>query len=404
MRKAAAAALFLAIAALPCPADAFYASQDGSLEARGFVRVLNWFSENPDMKAAYPNETDQGAAVLGRLLVDGSIGRHAGFELNVYQFVNAATASSEAAEIQYRDVERSSALEWLQRGDPTTGARMAVDRLAARLTYGRVDAIVGRQAVSLATCYYFTPNDFFAPFSAGTFYRMYKPGVDAARVEARLGPLTQLTLLSVLGYSPQPGAPNGWSGAADWDRTSYIAKFSTNFLDIDWTVLGGSVRGDSVIGGAIQADLFWSLGLRAEGHHRNPRDGNGDPVTEMSAQLERRFENSLILRYEGSYHGAGADTVSDYDAASGLYLGRWYSALGLSYEFTPLLYGEALAVMNHTDNSGIISLYSVYSITDEGEISLGVSVPRGKTPGTFSEGSEFGAYPVTVSVELRSHF
>jgi hypothetical protein len=52
----------------------------------------------------------------------------------------------------------------------------------------------------LASTYYFSPNDFFAPFTADTFYREYKAGVDAVRLDINLGTLSQLTLIGALTY------------------------------------------------------------------------------------------------------------------------------------------------------------------------------------------------------------
>ena len=105
------------------------------------------------------------------------------------------------------DVERSSALEWSL--SESNYIHTAIDRLNIHWIKDRVDIIAGRQPINLATTFYFTPNDFFAPFAAQTFYRVYKPGVDALRTEVRLGELSQLSLICALGYSPEKGSANG---------------------------------------------------------------------------------------------------------------------------------------------------------------------------------------------------
>jgi hypothetical protein len=46
--------------------------------------------------------------------------------------------------------------------------------------------------------YYFTPNDFFASYAAQTFYRSYKPGVDAARLDWQWSELSQISLMTVV--------------------------------------------------------------------------------------------------------------------------------------------------------------------------------------------------------------
>jgi len=139
-------------------------------------------------------------AAIGRLLVDGWKGDAFAFELNLYEAYNGSSAPFNLAGLARRDVERSSALEWSQVDQDKTEALMAIDRLNARLSSGRVDFTIGRQAINLATTYLFSPNDFFAPFTAQTFYRVYKSGVDSARMEVRLGELSQLTLVGALGF------------------------------------------------------------------------------------------------------------------------------------------------------------------------------------------------------------
>ncbi|HBC56184.1 MAG TPA: hypothetical protein DCZ03_03390, partial [Gammaproteobacteria bacterium] len=59
---------------------------------------------------------------------------------------------------------------------------------------------VGRQAIGLATTFYFSPNDFFAPFAPQTFYRVFRSGVDAVRVTWFTGELSELEWMYVLGY------------------------------------------------------------------------------------------------------------------------------------------------------------------------------------------------------------
>ncbi|MGK7344969.1 MAG: hypothetical protein ACNS63_04090 [Candidatus Nitrospinota bacterium M3_3B_026] len=397
-----AAALILA--ALPSPAAAFYDSESGAVEARALVRALSWFTKNPG-GSLYENATDQGGAALGRLMVDARPAKSFTLELNAYQLANVSTsrAQARAGGFAIRDVERSSALEWRQRGETTHEALAAIDRLNLRITSGRLDFIAGRQAINLATCYYFTPNDFFAPFAAQTFYRIYKPGVDAARLEARLGPLTQVTLIAALGYSPEDSSPNGWSGEADWGRTSYIARVSTVFFDFDWALIGGKARDGDVAGGAVQGELFWKTGLRVEGNYMEQE--NGGPVSRVSAQLEKRFESSLILRVEGFYNSAGAEAAAEYtERPEELYPAKWYSAAGLSYEFNPLLRGEALALFNHVDGSRLLSFYTSHSVSDETEVSMGLYIPFGGEPGPLTAGSEFGSYPASFTFEIRSVF
>lgn len=408
----------LIVSTLPVPAIAFYEwqSDDGSFDLHALVRGFGIAYEN------YEDKSDAGAAAMARLIMHARAGQHLGFEVNAYQtYIPASMASLQNSLGTTMDVERSSAMEWSFSDDDFT---LAIDQLNISWSYNRLDLIAGRQPINLATTFYFTPNDFFAPFSAQVFYRVYKPGVDAVRAEVRLGDLSQLSMISVLGYK-KSDSDTGWSGDSDGHRTSYVGRISTTFHDFEWALLGGVVRETDVIsgvvreadviGGSLQGELFQWLGVRAEGHVADPEDSQRH--SELSFGIEHRWESSLNLRLEQFYHGQGASSVSDYDitttAAQGesIYLGRNYIAFGMGYEFTPLLNAEMLAIANLIDHSYLLSFNAIYSLSDEAELAINFGVPIGKKPEKmpgppeyYEIKSEFGSYPYTANIEVRYYF
>ena len=398
----------LLFSTLSIPALAFYEwqSDDGSFDLSALVRGFGIVYENPENQFFYEDKSDAGAAAIARLIMVARADKHLGFEVNAYQtYIPTSMASRLGSLGTPLDVERSSALEWSFSDDDYV--HLAIDRLNISWSYNRLDLIAGRQPINLATTFYFTPNDFFAPFSAQAFYRVYKPGVDAVRAEVRLGNLSQLSLISVLGYERESDSDTGWSRDPDWNRTSYVGRISTIFRDFEWALLGGVVREDDVIGGSLQGELFQWLGVRAEGYVADPNDSQR--YSELSLGIEHRWENSLNLRLEQFYHGNGADSVP-YDitptAAQGeiIYLGRYYTALGIGYEFTPLLNAEMLAIANLTDHSYLLSLNATYSLSDEAELAIDLGVPIGKKPEGNEIKSEFGLYPYSVRIEVRRYF
>jgi len=276
-----------------------------------------------------------------------------------------------------------------------------------RWSAGRFDARVGRQPVNLATTFYFTPNDFFAPYAAQAFFRVYKPGVDAARAELRLNELSTVSLISVLGYEPDPDSDTGWSGRPDRDRASYVGRASTVMRDVEVALLLGRVRRNDVFGASLQGEWFDWLGVRAEGHIAEPR-GSGGRSTELSIGLEHRWESSLELRVEYFHHGSGADDVDAYQFATltdaGGYLAKRYLAVGAGYEFGPLFNGQAVMLNNLVDNSWLLTLYGVYSLSDEAELAFNLGLPGGDEPDGLRPESEFGLFPYSATIEIRSYF
>ncbi len=344
------------------------------------------------------------------------VGDHLSFEAHAYALasgqavspllVGAATAdgfgSSELGRwggLAYRPYERGG-----------TYVELAADRLNVRLAWDALELTVGRQPINFTATSFFTPNDFWQAFSAQTFFRVYKPGVDAARAEIELGALTRLSVVGVLGYERV--------GAAEVDdpvtaaESSAVAKFSTVVSSFELAVLGGAAPRRWVIGGAVQGEMFAGIGLRAEGHWAVPHGDAQDPRLELSVGFERRFESSLMLTAEYFFHGAGATNVDDYAArlndpvfaAGPRYFGRHYAAAAASYEITPLTNGNALLLVNLVDGSMLASLYVVYSLDDEAEASLVVSVPVGAGPTLTGLQSELGAAPMTVGIEVRRYF
>jgi len=408
-------ALFLSLALLivtfSAPAWAFYelSAEAGSVDLRGMVRGFGTAYQNPDNDFFYEERSDAGVAGIARLIMQAEAGQHLSFYVNAYQtYIPSSLVSSQAGLGAPLDVERSAALEWSFSNDKYV--RLAIDHLNARYSHNRLDLIVGRQPINLSTTFYFTPNDFFAPFAAQVFYRVYKAGVDAIRAEVRLGDLSQLSLISVLGYKSDPASDTGWSDEPCSARTSYLGRISTVFYDFEWALLTGVVRENNIIGGSLQGELFQWLGVRAEGHVADPDEPQQDSYSELSVGVEHRWGNSLNIRLEQFHHGSGTGSTSDYvtkyPAAQGesSYLGRNYTALGIGYEFTPLLNAEMLAIANLTDHSYLLSFNAIYSLSDEAELVVNLGVPIGDEPEGAEIKSEFGLSPYMANIEVRIYF
>jgi len=395
------ALMIAAVFIIPAPCFAFMDIQSGdtSAELKLLARLAVMRTDaSPMPGSSGPSSVSDTslrliAGAKARGLVSAEF--HAQESWTAVSFASAGGASGKGS------VERSSALTGLQRDDGGTLAVFDVDRLALRMDLDRVDVTIGRQPVNLGALHYFTPNDIFAPFSANTFYRVYKPGVDCVRVEARVSELSQLTFVHALGYRPDKDSANGWSYAADYGRSSSIAKFSTTAKGVELTFLGGKQDKAEITGGAIQGEIPGKIGVRMEGNNVNP--SGGDPYWTVALEADRRFESSLNIRAAYLRNGKGSGSVSAYDF-SGMYPAQDYTAFGAGYQFSPLLIGEAVWLFNMNDDSGMASLTFVYSTSDESEIAFTASLPHGKGWKPDGAGSEFGSRASTAIVELRAYF
>lgn len=398
------ALIMAAVFMLPAQCFAFMDVETGemSAELKLFARLAVMRTQTP----AIPLTPDSGGPLSAsdasfRLIAEAKAGGFVSAEFHAQESWTAGSFPSVGGAFPKGSVERSSALAALQRDDGGTLAVLDVDRLSLRMDFNRVDVTIGRQPVNLSALYYFTPNDIFAPFSASAFYRVYKPGVDCARVEVRVSELSQFTFVHALGYKPDADSATGWSSGADDGRSSSIARFSAMLRGVEVTFLGGSRAGDEIMGGALQGEIAGKIGVRAEGNHVNPKDA--DPYWTLAMEADRRFENSLNLRAAYLKNGKGSDTVSGYDF-SAMYPARDYAVVGAGYQFSPLLAGEAVWLFNINDDSSMVSFTLVYSTSDESEIALTASLPQGKGWELDGAGSEYGARASTAFLELRAYF
>jgi hypothetical protein len=336
-----------------------------------------------------------------RLIAGAKAGGFVSAEFHAQESWTAGSLAAVGGASGKGSVERSSMLTALQRDDGGTLAIFDVDRLGLRMDFDRVDVTIGRQPVNLSALHYFTPNDIFAPFSANTFYRVYKPGVDCARMDIRVSELSQFTLVHALGYKKDAGGATGWSRAADDGRSSSIARIFATLKGVEITFLGGTHSGSEIAGGSLQGEIAGKIGVRAEGNYVKSK--GADPYWKLALEADRRFENSLTMRAAYLQNGQGAYTVSSY-AFSSMYPARDYAAIGAGYEFSPQLVGDSVWLFNMNDASSMVSLTLVYSTSDESEIAFTASLPRGKGWGQDGAGSEFGAKASTAFVEFRVYF
>lgn len=388
-----------------CPAYATRQYGDTEFEASGLFRLwhnsLQWDSTLADAELG-GSQTDSAAFRLMNQVVSDH------WSMDADLLKNWTSGFFSTTEFISQSVERSALLDWNDNNH-----RLAIDKLVYHWYGDKSELAIGRQPINLSTTYYFNPTDFFAPFAADSFYRVYKAGADAVRADLRLGDLSQLSMIGVLGYEPDNNSDSGWSEQPDASRFSTVLRYNRGSDQGDWSLLAGKVRRDRVIGGGLQTEFFDWLGVRAEGLFADPMDDRHS-YNEWSLGLEHRWENSFDLRLEHFYHGSGLGQVDDpasltsaysLDSAVHLpYLGRHYTALGAGYELTPLLNGQFLALYNHTDQSILYSVYLDYSLTDNSEMAFSLSIPQGDGLDASGRFDEFGIYPASLTLELRLYF
>lgn len=417
---AVAVAVLVAAGLAPAGADALgtLKGEDASLSARGSLRLLGAFLHYRDLPPPFPDGDDGLAGAELRLLLDGQAPGKVGYEINLFADVSRGPSSEAAGAFStagsfaltpYRT--RYLHLDYWE--DGAVRGQMGVDRLRVRRRFGRVELTAGRFPVNHSVAAVFAPNDFFAPFSATTVNRSYKPGVDAVQVSLGLGELSGFDITGVLG-SDADGVPA-------WEQSAVLAHLETVLGGFQFAALGGKLAERWILGASFQGDIHGVV-LRGEGHVGFPdRDGDGrfegEVHERVSLGVEYTFDwQSLTLGAEYAFFSDGAADPAGYlDKVARRfpddlpYLGRHYAALTVSGEILPILRLALMGMVNARDGSGLGVLTLLYNVADEVDLVGGVIAGWGTLPVASDAGrpmiqSEFGATPVALFLETRVSF
>lgn len=273
---------------------------------------------------------------------------------------------------------------YLERGD--VYGRHRLHRAAVTLTRGNVDLKLGRQRIAWGTGRFWSPLDILNPVNPLALEREERIGVDAALLEAKLGPLSRASL--VVAPAPDRGSP---SRAVQWHG---------NAAGVDASLVAGRLLGLDIVGVDV-ASQIGDLGVRAEAARLDP--GGAPGFNRWMAGADYAFAAGLTLSAELYYNGAGARSPAGYDF-TGLRAGRVtslatrYAGLFASYEITPLLKWTTYGVLNADDRSRAVDSRLAWSIGAATNLIFGVQLFAG------SAGSEFAASPNAVQVQLQWFF
>lgn len=406
--------LLTLLVAAPAFAIGKLESENVSLEAVGSARLLGSWFHHRLLDPPLPTQPDDGAgAAVFRLLLDGHLWKF-DYDANLFLELsrgplgvgNSAFATAGSFVTPYR----TRFLQWTYWNEGFVRGQLGVDRLAVSRKLGPATVTLGRFPINHSVTALFSPNDFFAPFSATSVNRVFKPGVDALRVKFALSRVTGLELVGVLGSDT--------SGRPTWARSAVMARLDTVLAGFQLAATGGKLSERYVVGATAQGDVK-GLTLRTEGHLGFPdRDGDGvvdGPVHgRLAARVEYTFTwQSLSLGAEYAYFSDGAPLASGYlERATRffpddlLYLSRHYAGLNAGIELFPLLHASVVGLLNAQDGSGIAVVSLAYNAADEVDFALGSFVGWGRRPGVDDAGqlllrSEFGATPLAVFLEAR---
>lgn len=281
-------------------------------------------------------------------------------------------------------------LDWtiIERGDVRW--RQRFDRLDVALPLGRLEARVGRQAISWATTLLFTPADPFAPFDPSDPFREYRSGVDAARLQLFPDEFSELDLV----VRPER-MPDGRTVTA-------AARVRTKVGSGDLTGWAGVVHGETAAAVGLTRTAAGAA-LRFEAELR--RIAMGAVVVRTAVGADRRWsvlgrDLYVVVEYQHDGFGAAGAAQLLYVIASAPYrrgelqvLGRDVAAGQATYQLHPLVSGQLLALWDLRDGSVLFAPAASFSASNNVTVRAGAYLSAGRGVSSAGLGSEFGGLP-----------
>lgn len=327
------------------------------------------------------------ALSLNRLRVEAKGDLAPGLALDL-QYDNEVLVGSYLDTAEFRAAQdRVAAQYWRADANYLEGGgvygRHRLYRGAVTLTTSNVDLKLGRQRIAWGTGRFWSPLDILNPVSPLALEREERAGVDAALVEAKLGPLSRASLV----YAPAPdrGSP---SRAVQWHG---------NAAGVDGSLVAGRLLGLDIVGLDI-ASQIGQAGVRGEAARLRPSAGPG--FSRLMVGADYAFANGLTLSAELYYNGAGTRDPLAHDLAGGSASRVWnlatrYASLYISYEVTPLLKWMSYVVVNADDRSRAIDSRLVWSWRSDLELTIGLQRFTGLA------GSEYARMPNAAFAQLQ---
>lgn len=312
-------------------------------------------------------------------------------------------------------------LSWEAVDDPDLLVQLRADRLVVEVEQGPVRAALGRQAVTFGHGLFFTPLDLVNPFFPTVVDQEYKPGVDAARVDAWFG----------TGQATVTSAYRGDWALDGMVHAAYVQQ-TVGLWDIG---LFGALNQDDAVGGLSLAGSIGPVSMHGDASVTLPPDEDDeDPFVRAVLGAQGTVTPRTQLMGEVYIQTNGATDTSDYlDQMSGpryaraeLWLaGRTYAALSVTQEIQPMISGSLFALANVEDASGLLGPGFTWNVSENVTASLGAYVGVGERPADFQMEdhdnvlsainalaevaedpyrSEMGTVPTTVFASMQAWF
>lgn len=253
-------------------------------------------------------------------------------------------------------------------------AQLRADRLWIAREWSDFKLTIGRQAITLGQGRAFTPLDRLAPFSPTSIDQLYKPGLDAARLDYWWGVAGQLSFITAY--------------RQDWSREgmAYVLTAQDHFGGWDLGIVLGEFQRDQVLGFSmagslatvsVYGDLSWTrsspelilldgektFGRASLGMTWSWAQGGGGHISsELYWQEDGAADTDFYLNESQDPRFLRGERW---------FLGRYYGMFSVQQAITALIQTSASLLMNFEDDSGLIGSLLTWSISQDVDLMIG---------------------------------
>jgi hypothetical protein len=270
--------------------------------------------------------------------------------------------------------------------NPDLWARTTVYRLYLDIKSGKTHLTLGRQRVAWGSGRLWNPTDIFNPISPFEIERDEKTGIDGARLDYYIDPLSSITLV----FSPERDA-----------RENLALRVRTNFKGYDLALLLGTLRDRKLVG----LDFAGNLGnssFRGEATYEeldnNIFVGREEDFIRAILSLDYTFPSTLYVLVEYLHNGGNVrkipfQAVPQREIITG---NENFIALGLGYDLMPLLRADGIAIMD-IDGGGVFFNPSIeYNIRENTDLVFSTQF--------FSGSGEYEGFPELYYTSIKIYF
>jgi hypothetical protein len=286
---------------------------------------------------------------------------------------------------------RSLDLETVHSQEDRTALLSEIDRLLLTWRTPAFSLTAGRQAVSWGEAFYYNVGDLFGAFPIAETNRRYKPGIDAVTATVKLGPFSDLSLITV---------------PVEEESDNLAGHILFPLGPGTFSLTGGRILEDDKVGSGYTVDI---AGTQVYGSLLLTRTSSGEEYSQAVVGAERQVGPFTFLIGELYRNGWSSGDPDDYPAmmltdeymsGSVLTLGRYNMALQMSRQVSPLLTLTPAIFANLSDGSTLLRMDGALSLSDYTDMTGGLFIGMGDRPDAGIWQSEYGGIPISIYVEI----